>query len=64
MHGLIYYNLKYCDTWRAEFKFIKDALYKELSVPTLLIETEYSPDDAGMIRANVESFIGMIGGRT
>ena len=64
VHGLIYYNLKYCDTWRAEFKFIKDTLYKELSVPTLLIETEYSPDDAGMIKASVESFIEMIGGRT
>jgi len=63
VHGLIYYNLRYCDTWRADFKFIKDALYKELSVPTLLIETEYTPDDAGAIRASVESFIEMIGGR-
>lgn len=64
VHGLIYYNLKYCDNWRADFKFIKDALYRELSVPALLIETEYSPDDAGAIRTNVESFIEMIGGRT
>ena len=64
VHGLIYYNLRYCDTWRADFKFISDALYKELSVPALLIETEYSPDDTGVIRTNVESFIEIIGGRT
>ena len=64
VHGLIYYSLRYCDTWRADFKFIKDALYQELSVPALLIETEYSPDDIGTIRTNVESFIDMVEGRT
>lgn len=63
VHGLIYYNLKYCDTWRAEFKFINDTLYKELSVPTLLIETEYSPTDVGTIRTKIEAFLEMIGGR-
>ena len=63
VHGLIYYNLKYCDTWRAEFKFVKDTLYRELLVPTLLIETEYSPADVGTIRTKVEAFIEMIGGR-
>jgi len=63
VHGLIYYNLKYCDTWRAEFKFIKETLYRELSVPMLLIETEYSPADVGTIRTKVEAFIKMIGGR-
>ena len=62
VHGLIYYNLKYCDTWRAEFKSIKDTLYRELSVPTLLIETDYSPSDVGTIRTKVEAFIKMIGG--
>ena len=63
VHGLIYYNLKYCDTWRAELNFIKENLYKELSVPTLLIESEYSPADVGTIRTKVEAFIEMIGGR-
>ncbi len=62
VHGLIYYNLKYCDTWRAEFKFIKDTLYRELSVPTLLIETDYSSADVGTIRTKVEAFLEMIGG--
>lgn len=62
VHGLIFYSLKYCDDWRADFKIIKDALYKELSVPSLLIETEYAPDDTGTIKTNVEAFIKMIEG--
>lgn len=63
VQGLVYYNLKYCDIWRAEFKFIKDTLYKELSVPSLLIETDYSPTDVGTIRTKVEAFLEMIGGQ-
>ncbi len=63
VHGLIFYNLKYCDTWRAELGFIKETLYKELAVPTLLIEGEYSSADVGIIRTKVEAFIEMIGGR-
>lgn len=63
VHGLIYYNLRHCDTWRAEYKPIKDTLYRELSVPTLLIETDYSASDADAIKAEVEAFIKKIGGR-
>lgn len=63
VQGLVYYNLKYCDIWRAEFKSIKDTLYKQLSVPSLLIETDYSPTDVGTIRTKVEAFLEMIGGQ-
>ncbi len=63
VHGLIYYSLKYCDTWRAELKAIKNTLYRELSVPTLLIETDYSPSDADTIRNRVEAFLKMMGGQ-
>ena len=61
VQGLIYYNLKCCDIWRAEYKFVKDTLYKELSIPSLLIETDYSPADVGTIRTKVEAFLEMIG---
>ncbi len=61
--ALIYYNLKHCDTWRAEFGFIKKALQSNgLSIPTLLIEAEYSPSDIEKIRAKVEPFIKIIRG--
>ena len=63
VQGLVYYNLKYCDIWRAEFKFMKEALYNQLSVPSLLIETDYSPTDVGTIRTKVEAFLEMIGGQ-
>lgn len=63
VHGLVFYALKYCDTWRADFKYIQDELYKELSVPTLLIETDYSPEDSGVIKDKVEAFIKRIEGQ-
>jgi benzoyl-CoA reductase/2-hydroxyglutaryl-CoA dehydratase subunit BcrC/BadD/HgdB len=62
VHGLIYYNLKFNETWRSEFKSIKDILYRNLSIPTLLIETDYSPLDTDIIRDKVEAFIKLIGG--
>jgi len=62
VHGVIYYNLKHNETWRSEFKAIKDTLYRELSVPTLLIETDYSPSDTDTTRADVYAFIKRIGG--
>lgn len=63
VHGLVFYTLKYCDTWRADYKYIQDELYKELSVPTLLIETDYSPEDSGAIKEKVEAFIKRIEGQ-
>jgi len=60
--GLVYYNLKYCDTWRTEYQIIKDHLFGELSVPTLLVESDYSPSDVGTIRTKVEAFIELLGG--
>lgn len=64
VHGLIYYTLKYCDTWRADFKFIQDALYKELSVPSLLIESDYRKEDSDFLQRQVEEFIKKIEGQT
>jgi len=61
--GIIYYSLKYCDTWRAEFKAVRDTAQKQLSIPTLLIEAEYSPADIGTIKTKVEAFIEMMEGR-
>jgi benzoyl-CoA reductase/2-hydroxyglutaryl-CoA dehydratase subunit BcrC/BadD/HgdB len=62
VHGLIYYNLNYNETWRAEFKSVKDTLYRELTIPTLLIETDYSQSDTAELSSKVEAFLKMIGG--
>jgi len=62
--GVIYYSLKFCDTWRSEYPLIKDYLNKETQIPSLLIESDYSPADIGTIRTKIEAFIEMIGGLT
>ena len=63
VHGMIYYALRHCDTSRADYKYVQDALYNELSVPTLLIETDYASDDTGIIKEQVENFIKRIEGQ-
>jgi benzoyl-CoA reductase/2-hydroxyglutaryl-CoA dehydratase subunit BcrC/BadD/HgdB len=60
--GLIYYSLKYCDTWRAEFQLIKEHLFNEVGIPSLLVESDYAPSDVGTIQTKVEAFIEMLGG--
>ncbi len=62
VHGMIYYNLKSNETWRSEFKVIKDMLYKYLSIPTLLIETDYSNKNIEEIIDKVKSFLKLVGG--
>ena len=60
--GLIYYNLKSCDTYRLEFREFEEAIKKELGIPSLLIETEYSSADIGTTRTKIEAFLEMIRG--
>jgi benzoyl-CoA reductase/2-hydroxyglutaryl-CoA dehydratase subunit BcrC/BadD/HgdB len=62
VHGIIYYSLRSNETWRSEFKNIKDTLYSNLAIPTLLIETDYSSADKEEIGVKVESFLKLVGG--
>jgi len=62
--GVIYYSLRFCDTWRSEYQLMKDYLHKEIHIPSLLIESDYSPADIGTIRTKIEAFLEMIGGLT
>ena len=61
VHGLVY--LKYPGSFEDEARTIKDTLYKELLVPTLLLE----PGDAGAatdeLLGKISPFIDIIGGR-
>ena len=59
--GVIYYNLKFCDAWRAEYPLIKDYLEKKIKVPSLIVESDYSGADTGTMRTKIEAFIEMIG---
>jgi benzoyl-CoA reductase/2-hydroxyglutaryl-CoA dehydratase subunit BcrC/BadD/HgdB len=60
--GLIYYSLKYCDTWRSEFPLIRNHLNKEAGIPSLLLEPDYSSSDTGIIQTKIEAFIEMVRG--
>jgi benzoyl-CoA reductase/2-hydroxyglutaryl-CoA dehydratase subunit BcrC/BadD/HgdB len=62
VHGIIYYSLRSNETWRSEFKNIKDTLYSNLAIPTLLIETDYSSADKEEMGMKIESFLRLVGG--
>jgi benzoyl-CoA reductase/2-hydroxyglutaryl-CoA dehydratase subunit BcrC/BadD/HgdB len=59
--GVIYHCLKFCDAWRSEYPLIKDYLDKEVKVPSLIVESDYSNADTGTSRTKIEAFIEMIG---
>lgn len=61
VHGIIYYSLRSNETWRSEFKIIKDTLYSNLAIPSILIETDYSADDKEIIGEKIESFLKLVG---
>ena len=59
--GVIYHCLKFCDSWRFDYPLIKDYLDKELKIPSLIVESDYSSADTGTVRTKIEAFIEIIG---
>ncbi|MBS4538172.1 2-hydroxyacyl-CoA dehydratase [Clostridium sp. D2Q-11] len=57
--GVIYNSLPFCHTYAIEYKKVKDALEKE-GIPVIMIETDYSLQDAGQINTRLEAFFEMI----
>lgn len=57
--GVIYYNLSFCHTYSIEYKKVEKEL-KNQNIPVLLIETDYSSEDAGQLKTRVEAFLEMI----
>ncbi|MFC1865528.1 2-hydroxyacyl-CoA dehydratase subunit D [Chloroflexota bacterium] len=62
VHGIIFYSLKHNETWRSEFKPTKDNTYRELSIPSLHIATDYSLSDTAAIKDRIAAFMKLIGG--
>jgi benzoyl-CoA reductase/2-hydroxyglutaryl-CoA dehydratase subunit BcrC/BadD/HgdB len=60
--GVIQNILQYCHTYNVEAVAVERML-KAKSVPSLTIETDYSPEDEGQIRTRVEAFREMIEAR-
>ncbi len=57
--GVIYYSLPFCSTYAIEYKKVKEALEKE-GIPVIMIETDYSLQDAGQIKTRLEAFFEML----
>jgi benzoyl-CoA reductase/2-hydroxyglutaryl-CoA dehydratase subunit BcrC/BadD/HgdB len=57
--GVIYYTLSFCHTYNVESYLVTEALAKE-GIPCLVIESDYSPEDAGQIKTRVEAFLESI----
>ena len=57
--GVIYYTLSFCHTYNVESHLVTEAMVKE-GIPCLVIESDYSPEDAGQIKTRVEAFLESI----
>jgi len=54
--GVLHYGLQFCQPYQMESKVIERELEKA-GIPVLLIETDYSQQDAGQIKTRVDAFI-------
>jgi len=58
--GVLHYGLQFCQPYQIESKTVEKEL-ENAGIPVLLIETDYSQEDAGQIKTRVEAFIERIG---
>ena len=54
--GVIYHSLSFCQIYEGEARKVKRAL-EERGIPTLVISTDYSPEDAEQLRTRIEAFL-------
>jgi benzoyl-CoA reductase/2-hydroxyglutaryl-CoA dehydratase subunit BcrC/BadD/HgdB len=57
--GVLHYGLQFCQPYQIESKSVEREL-EDAGTPVLLIETDYSQEDAGQIKTRVEAFIERI----
>ena len=60
--GVIWYQLRYCDTYNMEF-FYFNKIMKEVRFPVLQLESEYDVEERGRLMNRVESFMESLGRR-
>ncbi len=58
--GVIHYCLNFCQPYQMEAVPVTKAL-KEVGLPTLRLETDYSPEDAGQLKTRIEAFLELLG---
>jgi benzoyl-CoA reductase/2-hydroxyglutaryl-CoA dehydratase subunit BcrC/BadD/HgdB len=60
--GIIWYQLRYCDTYNMEFFYFNNIM-KEQGIPVLQLESEYDVEERGRLMNRVESFMETLDGR-
>jgi benzoyl-CoA reductase/2-hydroxyglutaryl-CoA dehydratase subunit BcrC/BadD/HgdB len=59
VNGVIHYALQFCNPYTIESFQVEEAL-KKADIPVLKIETDYSMEDAEILKNRVEAFVEMI----
>jgi len=57
--GVVHYGLQFCTPYQMEGKVFEQKL-EDAGIPTLVLETDYSQEDAGQIQTRVDAFIERI----
>jgi len=63
VEGVIYHNLRSCYLYHMEAQTVART-FRELNIPLLDIETDYSPEDREQLAVRIEAFIEMLRGAT
>ena len=61
VEGAIYHNLRLCTLFQFETPAVRDAL-REVGVPMLDLQTDYTAEDTEQLRTRVQAFLEMLGG--
>jgi len=60
--GVIWYQLRYCDTYNMEF-FYFNTMMKKAGIPVLQLESEYDVEERGTLLNRIEGFMESLEGR-
>ncbi len=63
VHGVIYYVLKFCDTFLYEAPVLKQIL-DQMGIPMLIIESEYRKGRGGGTQTRIQAFLEMLSAGT
>lgn len=57
--GVIYFNLQFCHSYNVEYRKVERALREE-GIPAMMVETDYSGNDAEQVKTRVEAFLEIL----
>ena len=62
--GIVWYQLRLCETWDIESFFFTDVLRKmDTPIPMLKLDSEYDIADRGPLKTRIETFVETLKGR-